>query len=269
MVEIVELRHDGTTRSTTRGGSLGALARDEPPGSAYLVARTYTGGMVLRLEDHFRRLERSAREQGIPITVPEETLRDMLRTQIQGREMRFRVTVIPDSPPWYRISLEPARAVPEEILARGAACVVVPHSARREATVKSTTWMHERQKITPPGDWYEVFLGDDQDRLLEGATSNVYAVMDGVLYTAEAGVLPGIAREIVLTVAPEVIPVVMEAPNIADIIRFQECFISSATRGVVPVGRIGETRLPAAPGPVTEEIMARYGRYLQEHCSPL
>lgn len=269
MVEIVEVYPDGSVHTATREGSLGSIAHEEPPGSAYLVARTYPGGTVLRLEDHVARLERSARSQGIPVTVPVDELRALLRTHIKEREMRFRVTLIPDDPPWYRISLEPAQAVPSEVLTHGARCVVVPRSARVDASVKSTTWMHQRQQITPPGDWYEVLLGDEHERILEGATSNVYAVLRGSLYTAGAGVLPGIAREIVLTVAPEVIPVVMEPPAISDIGAFQECFISSATRGVVPVGRIGDVSLPAAPGPVTREIMARYARYLTEQCSPL
>jgi len=72
--------------------------------------------------------------------------------------------------------------------------------------------------------------------VLEGLSSNFFSVLDGVIYTAGAGVLLGSVRNVVISVCQQHgIPLKLEAPRIADRCRWQGAFITSTSRLVLPV----------------------------------
>lgn len=96
----------------------------------------------------------------------------------------------------------------------------------------------------------EAVFANTRGELCEGATSNVFVVVDGAVLTPPltSGCLPGVTRELVLewTEAREqVFP--YDALMIAD-----EVFITSSTRDVHPVVRVDDREL--AVGPVTNRI---------------
>ncbi len=254
--------------------SLAEAAEREPENGVYLVARTWQAGRVLELDAHFERLEHSARTLGRTVVLPRGLIRETIALHLPYRDGairdgRFRVTAVLDDPVRILVSIEEAHPVPAELLRVGAVCEVLRGAARTNAEVKSTAWMHERIHLhgTIP-EPYEYLLADDQGFILEGATSNFYAVLNGALITADRGVLRGIARRIVLLVAPGIVPIVLQPVAFTDIPRLEEAFITSATRGVIPVRRIGSHDL-SAPGPVTRRIAAAYDQWLETHLEPL
>lgn len=275
-VDMWDICNGVVQRRMTGAASLAEAAREEPPNGAYLVTRTWNGGGVLDLDSHFDRMERSAAALGMDVVVPRFPLRALVAEARRGasREIRFRISVLPPrdgtGDPWYRVTAEVAAPVPQEILENGARCRVVPRGARQDAAVKSTTWMHARGTLGDREDVYEYLLADDRGYILEGASSNFFGVRNGVLYTAGDGVLQGIARKTVLSVAPDVLPVVLEAIHQREVPQISEAFITSATRGVVPIGWVDGERMNApVPGPCTAEIGARWNRWVEEHLEPL
>jgi branched-chain amino acid aminotransferase len=272
--------------------SLSDTAAEEPLNGVYLVARTYNGGShVLELDAHFDRLERSAAALGRTVTVPRRRIRELLAEDIRRRsataataatttidgsvDIRFRVTAVLDETVWYLVTTEGAGDPDPALYREGVVCAVARDAARERATVKSTAWMHRRRHLGDHrGDAgervYEHLLADHAGTILEGGTSNFYAVVDGVLRTAGDGVLEGIARRMVLAVAPAILPVSMEAVTIADVEagRLAEAFISSATRGVLPVRRIDSTIL-GPPGPFTRAIGDAWRERLNSSVTPL
>jgi branched-subunit amino acid aminotransferase/4-amino-4-deoxychorismate lyase len=75
--------------------------------------------------------------------------------------------------------------------------------------------------------------------VLEGLSSNFFSVLDGVIYTAAAGVLLGSVRNVVISVCQQYgIPLKLEAPRIADRCRWQGAFITSTSRLVLPVNEL-------------------------------
>ena len=77
---------------------------------------------------------------------------------------------------------------------------------------------------------------DNHDRFLEGLSSNFFAILGGVLWTAEQGVLSGITRAVVIECANQVgLPLRLEPPPREDLTSFDEVFITSSSRGVLPV----------------------------------
>jgi branched-chain amino acid aminotransferase len=253
--------------------SLNAAERLEPPG-IYTVARTFHGTHALELDAHLKRMEESARLTGIPLHLDRDRLRATLRdllTQAAYPEARFRITVPRDTPEAFFFAIEPLSPVPPEVKAHGVA--VQSFAARRSnPRAKDTRWMDERVALKAqmqPGS-YEGLLTTPDGAILEGLGSNFYAILDGRLRTAGAGILEGISRRIVMRVAPDVLPVIEEAPTLADIPTMQEAFLTSSSRGVVPIVQIdGQPIGGGTPGPLTQAISVRYDAWAEAHLEPI
>ncbi|MGD8622845.1 MAG: aminotransferase class IV, partial [Anaerolineales bacterium] len=99
-----------------------------------------------------------------------------------------------------------------------------------------------------------------------GFSSNFYAVHKGKLRTAKGNVLSGIARKILLTVAPEVIKVSFQPIRIEDVPSLDEAMLTSSSRGIVPIVRIDEHFIGTGkPGPITQELWRCYQRWVEDH----
>jgi branched-subunit amino acid aminotransferase/4-amino-4-deoxychorismate lyase len=83
-------------------------------------------------------------------------------------------------------------------------------------------------------------------------------------------VLEGITRRIVLSLATELaIPVRLEAPLLADVPRLDEAFLSSASRGVLPVVVIdGQPVGSGRPGALAGRLIAAYRAYVARSIAP-
>lgn len=268
------LTPDGLQPAPYAADSLNDAARYEPANGVYTVGNTFETYKALKLSAHLDRMEDSARRANIPLTLDRPRLRAALREVITLAgygDARYRITVPADQPDRFILSVEPFKPLAPEIIAAGARVITAPDSARHNAAAKTTGWMHDREKIEAalPKGIYTAILLDAAGNLLEGITSNFYAIMDGTLYTAKEGVLPGIAQQIVLEVAPEVLPARREPVHISQLPRIAEAFITSASRGIVPVVEINGIRLgDGTPGAITRQLRERYEvakqKYLEE-----
>lgn len=255
--------------------SLAQAAVHEPHDGVYTVTNTYNTFQVLRLDAHLDRLEDSAQRSGIPLRLDRPALRGVLRAMIAEAgygDVRFRVTVPRATPDRLTISLEPYTPPPPALVERGVRCITLPHSARADAVVKSTAWMHDRHMLEErlPEGVYTGLLLDEEGAILEGISSNFYAVLDGELRSAATGVLPGIAQQIVYAIAPAVLPLRRDAVHTSDLLRLSEAFITSSSRGIIPVVEIdGVTISTGTPGEHTRALMTAYRAWVAQHLEPL
>jgi Amino-transferase class IV len=75
--------------------------------------------------------------------------------------------------------------------------------------------------------------------VMEGLTSNVFAVVDDAIVTAGDGVLMGTVRRLILNVCQaNGIPVREAPPNLDDVASWQGCIVSSTSRLSLPVAEI-------------------------------
>lgn len=98
--------------------------------------------------------------------------------------------------------------------------------------------------------------------VIEGATTNLFAVRDGVVLTPplSAGPLPGIARAEVLRLIGT--DRSRESLLTADDLQHaDELFVTNALLGVMPVARIDDRVLDLARAPVTQGLLAAYRRH--------
>lgn len=254
---IKRLTEQGLVDLALGAGSLQEAAKREPRAGVYTVSNTYERTKTLLLDAHLDRLEDSARREGFAPRYERKQLKAALRQMILESnfgDVRFRLSIPAQAPDQMILSIEPFQAPKPQLIEAGVRCNT-SRVARLNPASKSSEWMHRRRRLeaTRPAGIYETILLDPLGNLLEGATSNAYVMLDGELRTAASGVLAGISRMIVLDIGEGIAPLRLEAPNISDSARFAEMFLSSSSRGIIPVveldgkpignGRVGETVL--------------------------
>lgn len=252
--------------------NLADAAKHEPKDGVYTITNTYNTTQVLKMDDHLNRLEDSARRAEIPLSLDRASLRKALRDSILEYgvgDVRWRVTVGKEQPQNLIITLEKFTPLATEIYEKGVRVVTAPpDSARQNAAAKTTGWMTEREAIVKamPAGIYDTILQDAQGNLLEGLAANFYAIKDDRLWTAGDNVLPGISRLIVFEVAPSVLPLARQAVNVSDISSLSEAFITSASRGIVPIVEIdGHPLSGGKPGDYTRKLREAYQNWVQSH----
>jgi branched-chain amino acid aminotransferase len=269
------LTTDGLQPAPYTADSLVDAAKDEPSDGVYTITNTYNITQVLKLDAHLDRMEDSARRSGMVLKLDRPRLRTALREMILASgygDVRFRITAAPSLPETLIMSIEPFTPLAESVYADGVKVITLQGAARHNPAAKTTDWMQDRQQIEKalPASVFTGLLVSENGAILEGLSSNFYAILNGELRTAGEGVLAGIAQQIVFEVAPAVLPGRRDAVNVTDIPHLSEAFITSASRGIVPVVQIDEVTLgDGKPGERTRQIRERYLVWVKEHLEAL
>jgi branched-chain amino acid aminotransferase len=230
-------------------------------------------GRFFRVDAHLARQEDGARQLGLSLPWERDFLRAALRDTAAANGMSdgvLRLTVtggegppVPTSAgrgePYFFITARPVTPLPAAV----SACLAGVHPYPALPPVKSLSYLPfflAREEARRRG-FHEALLTCN-GAVIEGSTSNPFAVRDGVLVTPplESGCLPGIARAAVLEVARDAgIPVSEEELAVSEIGGWEEAFLTNSVAGILPLDRIEEARLPhAAPGPVTLGLTAAF-----------
>ncbi len=247
------------------------------PGGAYTTLRTYHHSQVLFLADHFQRLEASAALSGLPVSLDHARLRMALRTVLgeTSRVLRggsrvhdYRIRIVLDLESNVGdlfFALTRLQTPSDQEYERGVA-VILSGLQRSLPEAKLTSFISKTAEIGLPSWANEALLVDEQGRILEGMSSNFYAVIKGALYTAGEGVLPGLTRQLVLEEARLAgITVILQAPALQSIPDFEEAFLTSTSRGVLPVNQIaGQVIGSGQPGQLTQTIASCYQERVQQ-----
>jgi branched-chain amino acid aminotransferase len=240
-------------RHATLAASSAAL-----PAGAYTTLRTYGGRGLLRLDQHLRRLEESAALQGQAGAIDPSVARRAISLALDATanaESRLRLTF---APPRLFVAIEPFTPLPRSLYEQGVAAVTL--EVRRENPhSKDTRFIAAAQAAygrLPRGVEEGLLVGED-GAILEGLSSNFFAVVGGVLRTEEERVLIGVTRSLVLEIAEAVVPVERLAVRTSDLPRVAEAFVTSVSREVLPVVRIDDR-------PVGDGVVGRETRSIME-----
>ena len=230
------------------------------------------------LEDHLERLRNSLDAVGIEGAPDADEWREICARLVAENDAEdcfvyFQVTrgVIPDGAPFRKQFLDgpptvfamsqPLPPMPDSITAitredqRWGRCHI--KSIMLLETVLATQSAVDRQAG-------EAILHRGE-RLMEGATSNVFALVDGMARTPELSpqILPGVTRKLVLRLMDEHGIAYQEGPlTLAELRRAEEVWVTGSTRGVMPVAAIDGAPVGAgAPGPFARRLRALYQGY--------
>jgi branched-subunit amino acid aminotransferase/4-amino-4-deoxychorismate lyase len=96
--------------------------------------------------------------------------------------------------------------------------------------------------------------------VLEGATFNVFAVLDGTIVTPADDILPGVTRAKVIDLArQEGYRVEQRALLLSEVFSASEAFVVSTTKRIMPLVTIdGHTIGDTSPGPASRHLLARF-----------
>ena len=269
MVRTFEITN-GIAHDTGSTDSL-AQASFRLPQGGYTTLRTYGGIGTLRFADHLRRLEEAVSGGGAPEPLDQASAREGVAAAIRMAgfpESRIRLTW---APPRLFAAVERFEPLPAAFYETGVACVSLP-IRRQNPHAKDTRFLetsHAAYAALPTGRHEGLLLGED-GTILEGLSSNFFAVREGVLHTEEERVLPGLTRAMVLEAARSLLPLATSAVRLAQLGEVAEAFITSASRGVLPVVRVDELTIGAGrPRPVTREIGRRFDEQVAREVEPL
>jgi branched-chain amino acid aminotransferase len=241
------------------------------PQGAYTTLRTYGGGRrVLRLAHHLTRLRESA--SPAPGARFEELevragLAQALKASVPG-EARLRLTY---AKPRLFVAIEPLELLPEALYREGAWCLSVPLQ-RTAPRVKDTRFIPTAQAAYRdlPAGVHEGLLVAEDGTILEGLSSNFFAVREGILHTEDERVLPGITRGLVLDLAKGLLPRATGAVRLDQCGELSEALLTSVSRGVLPVVRVNGAAIgEGRPGPVTRELGRRLEALIEREAEPL
>jgi branched-chain amino acid aminotransferase len=260
--------------------SLDEVTRRLPDGY-YSTFRTFGEcGRVLGLTEHLRRLYDpvSTAEVGEPF------LRRQLSVLLEPyRPGEARVRAMMTKEGQVYLAIEPLKPWPREIYEKGVR-VETTELQREQPRLKSTAFIGrsetERVHIAREGIFEALLVKDG--KILEGMTSNFFYVgqvdrerrakqrqspkRDNLPYlsTAREDVLLGITRDTVIELARnEGVEVEYQPLRLDEIETVQEAFITSSSRGIVPVIKIDEVSIgQGSPGPITQRLIAAYEPYV-------
>jgi branched-chain amino acid aminotransferase len=241
------------------------------PQGAYTTLRTYGNGTrVLRLAQHLTRLRESA-APGQRARFEGSKVRAGLAQAVEATgpgEARLRLT-------WANerlfVAVEPLAPLPEALYRDGVRCASVPLK-RTAPKVKDTRFIPAAQaayRDLPEGVHEGLMVAAD-GTILEGLSSNFFAVREGILHTEDERVLPGITRGVVLELGRGLLPRATGAVRLDQIGELSEAFLTSVSRGVLPVVRVDETTVgDGRPGPLTQELGRRLEALIEREAEPL
>src|SRR6187551_3016864 len=239
-------------------------------------------GRLFATRDHLDRLERSARRIGLRVPPRAEIEAAIAETVAAAGNPETRVRVMLTRGVG-KLDLDPAScddcrlvviafplgAPTPAMFETGVAVAIVSvtrNSPRAiDPAVKSGNYLNNVLALGEArrtSGAYEAILCADDGSVAEGSTSNVFAVVRGELWTpgSDVGILDGITRAKVLELARGAGVTVIERRMMPDDLRSaEEAFLTSATRGVLPISTIdGHPIGSGRPGPVTKRLMALY-----------
>lgn len=242
------------------------------PGGAYTTFRTFGRFRMMHMADHFQRLEESAALVGRPERLDRETISSALHqvmAEFPAELARIRITLdLEDVPGTIYFLIEELHVPSAEDYARGVK-IVTRSMARNNPKAKLTGFIGTAASIRqelPQGINEAVMIGED-GCLLEGLSSNFFAIKDGAIYTAEAGVLSGITRSMVLNAISEKhLPLCLQGICVSDIGKLNEAFLTSASRGILPIVAIDNQPVgDGHPGPITRLLMDGYEELVNQN----
>lgn len=272
---IQRLRSDGLENVDYTADNLKAASKYEPNG-IYTVSNTYNITQTLMFDAHLDRLEDSAQRENIPLKLNRKVLKSTLRQMILfsgfDSDVKFRITVPRDKPDEMILTLEPFHPPDHLLIEQGTRCITSSAMARHNPAAKTTEWIHNRKVLEDamPAGIYDTFLVSSEGDILEGLASNFYAILNGELRTAGEGVLAGISQKIVFEVCEGIIPLRKEAVKVDEIPKFSEAFLTSSSRGIIPVVEIDGISIgDGIVGHKTLELRRAYSVWMNEHLEEL
>ena len=246
----------------------------------YEVIPAY-GGHLLRLSEHLRRLQNSLDSIRLLNPLNDQQWREMLQTLLEKnpsedqsvylhitrgisavRNHGFPEKVVPTV--FAMVSELPA--VDREQLRPGVSAITLDDIRWKACNIKSVSLLGNillRQQAHDQNAAEAILI--NAGKVVEGAASNVFAVINNVLVTPPIGpsLLPGITRDLILELAHQQQVAAEEREiDVSELESASEIWLSSSTREILPVVELnGHPVANGQAGPIWEKMIDVFQAY--------
>ncbi|WP_300463456.1 aminotransferase class IV [Desulfobacula sp.] len=239
------------------------------------IMRTYRGKPFF-LNDHIKRLENSASEIGLSLPWQTREIKNIVletlhrNTDVDEANIRIIITGGPSSDFFYPqgnprliVLVTDMTALPDTWYTKGVK--VITHPLERPlpgAKVISYIPAAMALKQAKEQGAIEALYINRNKEALEGTTSNLFAFFGQTLVTPGEGVLKGITRQAILSLAKPLYKTEEKAIPLERLLTASEVFITGTNKGIVPVVQIDAARIgTGTPGVNTTRLMTE----LEQH----
>jgi len=243
--------------------------------------KTPKGPAVFRLEEHLKRLVRSAKLYYMPVPYSIESLYDATFAVVEAngldhgyiRPIIFRgygemglfplnapVEVVIAAWPWGAYLGE--EGIERGIRAKVSSIQSLDHTALARAAKATGQYLNSilaKVEVTNAG-YDEAIMLTAHGHVAEGSGENIFVVRNGVLMTPPPsdGVLEGITRDSVMQIArAEGIEVQERTMARSDLVIADELFFTGTAAEIVPIREMDD-HLIGDPGPITRRVQERF-----------
>jgi D-alanine transaminase len=247
----------------------------------YEVIPVY-GGKLFRFNEHMSRLQNSLDDIRIvnPLSADEweKTLTELIQLNDNGDQSLYlqitrgrakRDHALPENPtPTVFAMCNELKPLAAETIKEGVAAITLDDIRWQRCHIKATSLLPNvllRQEALDQGAAEAILIRDGQ--ATEGAASNLFAVIDGVVTTPPKGpmLLPGITRDLVLELAKNnALPYQEKTISLAELQKADEIWLTSSTKEILSVTQLDGKRVAdGKPGPLYQQLLALYQDYKQ------
>lgn len=237
--------------------------------------RTYNR-LPFYLEEHVDRLFNSAKYIGLDLNISKEEVCEIVNKTIEKNpeyeECNVRIVctggissdgVCPEGNGKLIVMVTKKHELPDWWYNDGAKVATVDIE-RYIPEAKSTNYLSAvvaQMQVDKKGAIEAIYV-DRDNRVLEGTTTNIFCIKDGVIYTPEINILPGVTRQVLLNLLKDKYKVVIGDITKDQIADFDEIFITASNKEIVPVITVDDTTIAdGKPGPITKDVMKIFEDY--------
>jgi branched-chain amino acid aminotransferase len=247
------------------------------PVGVYTTFRTFPGSRVLRLNDHFRRLENSMALIGGDLQIKDGEFRKVIADLFRNSGFdlaRIRISINQNASSGFDcFFIVDKLLTPTPMNYANGVEVITRQLHRDNAEAKVTQFIKSTDELRKliTGSINEILMVDDDGNFLEGLSSNIFCVKDDVVYTADAGVLPGITRSTIIElIQKRGYSIDFNGYPLQNIHTLDELFLTSTTRSVLPVVSVDGHRIGTGkPGAFAQQLLADYEGFITQNLEPI
>ena len=249
---------------------------------AFDFMRTYAGKPFC-LRAHLERLEVSTRKIGLQFPWTRDALAQLVMETLSRnshKESNVRIIITGGSSPDFMnhqgnprliIMVSPLPDMPAGWYSDG--IHIITHMAERAlAGAKSINYVQASLALETARKRgaQEAIYTVPQGLVLEGTTSNIFAITADRLITPGRGILPGITRQVILDLARSHFSVKIRDVFLSELLEADEVFICGTNKGIVPVVKVDDTVIGnGKPGPKTCLLIQRFPDFVRTYDAPL
>ena len=230
------------------------------------------------LSEHIDRFMNSAKYLGIKSVYSKKDIADIVYEGIRKNKVDVTIKIVqtggvspdgftPGGKVTFFVLFVKVIPYPEEMYLKGIK-LITSKLMRQIPQAKSINYMGsivEVMKAQKKGA--KDILHSDGKYVYESTRSNFYIIKKGNIITPAKGILHGITKKAVFTVAKQLgIPVIEKAVRISDLAFVDESFITNSSMEIVPVVQIDNMIIAKGKvGQTTIQLMNRFKKYTEEY----